>query len=311
MTSAEKFDRGAWLEERRKGIGGSDAATILGLSPYEENTPLSLWLDKTGQAFEKKSSIPMRLGSFLEAFVRELYEEHTGRPVIRPSGIIKSTEYPFMLASLDGHGVEFKTASAFSAHRWGVAPDGEIPDEYYCQVQHYMAVTSASEWDVAVLIGNNDFRIYKVMRDNDFIKMLIEKEKAFWELIESKTPPPMDGSSTAREYLAQRFPKDTLPAREADHTETMLAIELKAVEAKIDEYEQRKETLKNLIIEKIGDASGIKGEFGSFSYKLQKGRTTTDWKDLVDFLKVDPKVIDSFTKTSNPQRVFRSTWKTK
>lgn len=48
------MDREKWLEERRKGIGGSDAAALVGMNSY--STPYMVWADKTGRLPEKRTA---------------------------------------------------------------------------------------------------------------------------------------------------------------------------------------------------------------------------------------------------------------
>ena len=120
-----------------------------------------------------------------------------------------------MLANLDGvceHPelgpcvFEAKTASAYKAGEW----EDAVPDEYMCQLQHYMAVTGYKAAYIAVLIGGNTFRWKFVERDAELISMLIELESDFWNHVENSTPPPLDGSDASKRFLAERFP-DSVP----------------------------------------------------------------------------------------------------
>ena len=119
-----------------------------------------------------------------------------------------------MLANLDGicevpdYGTcifEAKTASAYKAGEW----EDTIPDEYMCQIQHYMAVTGYAGAYIAVLIGGNTFRWKFVERDEELISMLIELETDFWNHVQGCTPPPLDGSDASAKFLAERFPSST------------------------------------------------------------------------------------------------------
>ena len=46
--------REQWLEERKTGIGGSDASAIVGLNPYSDN--IKLWEIKTKRAEQEDIS---------------------------------------------------------------------------------------------------------------------------------------------------------------------------------------------------------------------------------------------------------------
>ena len=89
-----------WLEYRRHGIGGSDAAVVCGISRYK--SPFELWLDKTGQLPEQEAGEPAYWGTLLEPVVRNEFRKRTGIEVSTPKQLLQSEEYPFMLANLDG-----------------------------------------------------------------------------------------------------------------------------------------------------------------------------------------------------------------
>lgn len=65
-----------WLEERKRGIGSSDAGTIMGASPFQ--TPYGLYLLKTGRAEPVKESDAMFNGHILEPAVAEWFSGKTG-----------------------------------------------------------------------------------------------------------------------------------------------------------------------------------------------------------------------------------------
>ena len=70
-----------WLEDRRKGIGGSDVATILGLNQYK--SAYQLWLEKTGQVELKDTeSEPAYWGNVLEEVVAKEFQERTGKKFV-------------------------------------------------------------------------------------------------------------------------------------------------------------------------------------------------------------------------------------
>jgi len=199
--------RQEWLAQRRRGIGGSDAACVLGLSPWK--TPYALWLEKTGQsADDDADSAAMLWGRTLEPVIRAHYCAQTGRTVQTPQCIIAHPDYPWMLANVDGltdcgKVLEIKTARF--ADDWGEAGSDEVPDAYALQVQHYMAVTGRAAADIAVLIGGSDFRIYHVPENRELQSNLMEAEAAFWQLVQSKTPPaPTTFAEAQQRWLAEK-----------------------------------------------------------------------------------------------------------
>ena len=211
-------DRAAWLEERRGGLGGSDAASALGISKWK--TPLDTYLDKRGEAPPLDDSPAMYWGRTLEPIVREEYAKRAGMIVHTGEGILRSAEHPFMLANLDGRGadgrvVEIKTAR--SADGWGDEGSADIPADYVAQTMHYMIVTGAQLADVAVLIASSDFRIYTVPFDRELADMLIDAERELWDRIVRGDPPaPRTAADVANLYrVAKAQPIEATEAIDA------------------------------------------------------------------------------------------------
>ena len=175
-------DHAKWLETRNAGIGGSDASVIMGLNPYK--SPYQLWLEKTGQAEAPDLSGNQYIywGHKNESNIADWFMETTGKKV-RKLGTLRSRAHPFMLANVDRavmgeeSGLEIKTAGVSQAKKW---KGDEIPDAYYCQCLHYLAVTGASRWYIAVLIGGNEALYKTVERNEEDIKALIQAEADFW-----------------------------------------------------------------------------------------------------------------------------------
>lgn len=200
-------DHEKWLKTRDLGIGGSDAAVIMGLNSYK--SPYQLWMEKTGQVEPPDLSDNQYVywGTKNEANIADWFQEETGKKVKR-LGTLQSREYPFMLANVDrtvigeNAGLEIKTAGVSQYRKW---KDDEIPDAYYCQCLHYMAVTGADYWYIAVLLGGNEAKWKRIERNEEDIKTLIEAEKEFWNLVQTKTAPPVDGSLSCSQALADRY----------------------------------------------------------------------------------------------------------
>lgn len=197
-----------WLADRRKGIGGSDVATILGLNKWK--SPYQLWLEKTGQInLEESDSEPAYWGNVLEEVVAREFCERTGKKVRRRNQVFEHEEYPFLRANIDRDVVgenallECKTANQFLAKDW----DGEeIPTSYLCQVQHYMNVMNYDHAYIAVLIGGQKFIWKRIERDQKIIDMITERLVEFWESnVLGGTEPPIDGSKAASDFLNERY----------------------------------------------------------------------------------------------------------
>ncbi|CAM5208732.1 hypothetical protein CDEN61S_03791 [Castellaniella denitrificans] len=105
LVDTRKIERAEWLEVRKTGIGGSDAAAAVGLSPYK--SPLELWLEKTGRDATlpkpdpQDTTEPVYWGTLLEPIVAASYTQQTGRKVRKVNAVLQHPQHPWMLANLD------------------------------------------------------------------------------------------------------------------------------------------------------------------------------------------------------------------
>lgn len=189
-------DRTAWLEERRKGIGGSDAAAVLGMNP--NSSPLAVYMDKLGLAPEKEETEAMRLGTDLEEYVAQRFCEETGKQVCTSPHAFVHPDFLFMRANVDrlvdgeDAGLECKTTSALNRTKFDM---GDIPAVYYWQCVHYMAVTGRAKWYLAVLVLGKGFHVFEIERNEAHINLLVAAERDFWnDHVLAKVPPYPTGS---------------------------------------------------------------------------------------------------------------------
>lgn len=185
------MNRLQWLRERQKGIGGSDVpALILPPEKYRWERPVDIWRSKVEPVTEDRQSLAAEVGTFCEPLVARLFTRETGIAVHQDHRHFQHPAYPFMLANIDRKvsrqraGLECKTTSAY---RDKLFTEELFPLEYFCQIQHYLAVTGWDYWYLAALIGNHRFVHYKVERDEVFIRdVLIPTEVKFWETVVSR-----------------------------------------------------------------------------------------------------------------------------
>ncbi|MEN2765802.1 YqaJ viral recombinase family protein [Ornithinibacillus xuwenensis] len=208
VKSTVEMSHQEWLQERTKGIGGSDASIILGLNKWK--TPFELWLEKTGQSIVEDSAREAAyFGNILEDMVAKEFEIRSGKKVRRNNFMLQHPEHPFIMANIDRKVVgenailECKTASVYLAKDW---ESEEIPDSYLVQVQHYLGVTGYNKAYIAVLIGGQRFIWKEIERDDELIKMIFDAEIHFWNHhVLEKNPPALDGSSAAEKFLKERY----------------------------------------------------------------------------------------------------------
>ena len=206
--STKDMSHEVWLEERRKAIGGSDASSIIGLNPW--SSPYTVWADKLGKLPPKEDNEAMRLGRDLEDYVAQRFCEKTGKKVRRERAILYNRDYPFAHANVDrlivgeDAGLECKTTSVLNLKKF---KNGAFPDNYYVQCVHYLMVTGCKKWYLAVLVLGEGFYVFEIERDEEEIAALAKSEEAFWEYVQSKTPPMTDGSESTTKTISLLYPE--------------------------------------------------------------------------------------------------------
>lgn len=290
LVETNALARDDWLAVRKTGIGGSDAASAVGLSPYK--SMLELWLEKTGRDADlekpdpKDTTHPVYWGTLLEPIVAAAYTQRTGNKVRKVNAVLRHPTVPFMLANLDrevtGADVqilECKTAGLNGAKLW----KDRVPEYVELQVQHQLAVTGKQAAHVAVLICGQQLDVHRIDRDNELIAKLIELEACFWQYVESDTPPPADGSDSADRALRCLFPRDAGSAVDFTDDRHLSATfaDLVSVRAEIETREQLESQLKQRLQQAMGDASRALFETGEVSFKRSKDSSGIDLKRLL------------------------------
>jgi putative phage-type endonuclease len=252
LVPTKNMDKEVWKGCRRRGIGGSDVAGILGLSRFK--SPMSVYLDKIGELPDSEPGEAAYWGTIHEpAIASEYAKRHPEAKIQRKNAILQHPEYPFMLANIDryildpkrGRGVlEIKTASEWLRGKW---EDDHVPDEYMLQLQHYLAVTGLEWGAFAVLIGGNTYKEAEVTRDQELIDGLIHIESEFWKCVEAKTPPPIDGSPVSADLLTKLYPDSNGEIIQFPETYGSVFDELDKAKADLEDAEARKADAENKI----------------------------------------------------------------
>ena len=186
------FTHEQWLDLRKTGIGGSDAGAIMGLNKY--STPLSVYLAKKDFA-SFNGNKATEWGNILEDPVRQKTREELGIEIETVPGMFRNKEHDFMNANFDGlvyvegkKEIAGSVVSGLGGHEIKTSRTGdgftedEVPDSYYAQVQHYMAVTGISFFVLTVFIFDQYAgRHYVIPRNDEFIELLKKREMDFWE----------------------------------------------------------------------------------------------------------------------------------
>jgi putative phage-type endonuclease len=304
------MNRKEWLEARRSGLGGSDIAAILGISPWA--TEMDVYLDKMGLRKDEDSNAKQR-GRIFEKALAEWYAEENNVEVT--PGVHFQGEVSFMMASPDfwvslpgevqKWGLECKTSR--STKGWGEEMTDQIPAYYATQCHWYMMVTGKDVWDVVVYFTLQDeFRQYRLHKDKELHEKMYEKARDWWNAhIVEQVPPAIDGSKASDTLLQHNFPEDTGEVREPTDREVALFAELHSINKALKDLQEHKSNTVNLIKEQMGDTTVIQGDTGKVSWKLGNGRRTLDTKAI---RKDHPELADQYTKVSDPSRTFRFTY---
>lgn len=290
-----------WVELRSTTIGGSDASTILGLNPWK--SPYALWLEKTNKVIPEDISgrEAVRLGTDLEEYVAKRFTEATGKKVRRENYTIFRDDMPYAHANYDrlvigeNAGLECKTTNALQLSKF---KNGEFPANYYCQCMHYMMISGAERWYLAVLVLGIEFKVFVIERDEAEIESLRAAETDFWEMVQTETPPELCGADI--DPLCDQYPKSD-PNGYADLTGN--AADLVIIDecnAQIKALEEKQEAAKARIMQTLGTCET--GGYGGYSvsWKPQK-RSTFDRKK---WEKENGKIPDKYFKISE-SRTFR------
>lgn len=180
MTAAERVE---FLESRRKGIGGSDVAAILGVSKWK--TPYQVYLEKTNEMPEMPETNmgPKTWGNLLELPIGQYFADATQKNIRRAEGTFSHPQYPFLLANLDfiveveDVPLEIKNVTLYKEGEWQDA----VPVEYMLQCQHYIYVRGVTHCYIAVLIGGQNFKWFRIDRHQDLIDEMEKKLVSFWQ----------------------------------------------------------------------------------------------------------------------------------
>jgi len=306
------MERQEWLQRRKAGIGGSDVGALLGVSPWR--TALDVYYDKVGAGRDEPENENMRIGTALEQFVADRFEEETGRKTSRFNGLLQVGHSIGNIdrlvvpegARLGSYQNEIRTNELLecktSSNEWE-----EVPAHYLAQVQHYMGLDPAFEVaSVACLfLGfNKHFQTYRVERDNALIKTMQEAVEKFWaEHVEKRIPPAPQNEEDCRRLWEK---SEAGKVVEADDALAEVAAQLRDVTLREKELEAQEKELRGKLMAALGDAEELR--FGAqklATWKNNKASEKTDWAGLAMALNPTPEQIHAYTELKPGARVFR------
>lgn len=332
-VEAKQLQEKMWHLARRAGISGSNAASVLGISPYKSKWQLFNELSGNVEPDPVDNRF-VEWGHRLESIIADKFAEFHKVHVLEMD-TFESPTFPFMTASVDrfitddqGKAtavLEIKTAGfnrkvvldGEEERLWGrgcsyipvidqygqisqqcVETDSTCPDWYIAQVLHYMVASGVHEGRLAVLIGGNDYRDYVIPFNEQAAGALIAAEDEFYcKNVLDDIAPPMDADAL-REITP--VPKSKIEA--TSEIEGMVTA-IKELDLQEKAVNSRKKELKARVMEYMGDKEALTyGKSTLATFKEQKGRTTVDSQKLE---KEEPELFKKFSKTGASFRVFK------
>ena len=329
IYNTKNISKEKWLKARKEGIGGSDAASVLGLNPYKSsmrvymdkistnhvgNKLKDIYEDESIRDIYKHESIKdkleidkgvnykMELGNKLKNFIANEFVLKTGKKVRSINGILKNDKYPFALANIDRAVIgekaflECKITNSYSKKLW----QKEVPIYYKIQCYHYMAITGATHCYIAALIGNEELVIHRIDRNEELINEIMDLEKMFWDkcILGEELPSP-DGSEDYSKVLQVLY-KDSID-------EELILFEKGDL---LKRYDDVREFVKNLDMERKAIEQYLQMQMKDYEVAYLGDRKIT-WKKQVrntidtKKLKQDhPEIANKYMKTTT-SRVFR------
>lgn len=250
-----KRTRQQFLEDRRKGIGSTDSAAILGVSPWK--TKLHVQKEKLEGIFDEKEDELQKLGLLLEDDILQLYRDRTGLKPRRVNQSIVSKQWPWLIANLDA-----RVPSAVVECKMCVFPHGQfgdeftddIPTQYVVQAQHQLAVTELELVEVPVLMFGK-LRLYRVKRNDDLIRVIVDQTRDFWNkhILERVPVDPDFDHPTTLQLLNSVYPVETktidLPEQMAE-----TVFNYQELGKQINLAMKARDSLKAELLSAIGDA---------------------------------------------------------
>lgn len=305
-------------EERRTSIGGTDAAAIAGFSTYR-----NLWdvvAEKKGLLPVFKATERMRFGNLFEDPIAQEYGRRTGQKIVK-GVFVRDADKPFLGGHPDGlvegtkKGVEVKTVE-WGREKWSEPGQPlRVPQDYYCQVQHYLGILRFDAWSLVAQFGLSKLRWYDLEPNARVIAALRERSEMVWErYVLGNELPPIEPSDRARAWLKLRHPEPKNETFVVANEEQAEAI-TKWLESKKsrEAWEAEEEKWKLHVQLAIGDATGIIAGATTVFWKKDRDSTAviTDWEGLLSLyaerlgFQVETKDIVAFSRTTTTRKGAR------
>jgi len=329
LADTASMSREDWLACRKQGIGGSDVAAMLGISPFR--TARDLYYDKLGIAPTVDGDanwVQLEMGNLLEPLVARIFEKKTGLKAYQRKAMFQHPRYPWMLADLDylvdlpdGKPaiLEIKTTNYNARDSWWYNGQEIVPPYYETQGRHYMAVMNIDRVYFCCLYGNReDEAIIRVLNRDPFCEEeLIMLEDLFWhENVLARNSP----DYTERGDLVMESLKRQLGPCEKDAPPVVLKVPQyrliqryealqeakRRCDADAKEIDEELSRIKAKLIEVMGHSSSATydtGDGGGYLVSYNPVRKVGITKENLERLKaVHPEIYREYVTTQTSRR---------
>ncbi len=282
------------LKQVRHCIGGSRIAAVAGISPWA--TPHTVWLEMFGLRDELEVTSDLQRGTHIGPGLVTWYAEKTGMHVSHygknektfihpehkivcatPDAIVHKTPNSKPLKALEVKAPHWRTAD-----QWGEPGTDMIPEHYLPQVTWECAATQLPVADVAPII-DGDLPIYTVSFSKKLFEALLHVgEKFMKDHVEARKPPNIDASEGARTMLLKIYPHETTDLVEATEADLELLRNYISYGSDIKAWKAEQDAIKNALMERLGEAEGMKTGVANVYWKMRKGKMS--WKGFAEDL---------------------------
>lgn len=254
--------------DRSKVLGATDIVKILGLAPGKWGSPLTVWLEKTGQSVQPEPSAAMKRGTRMEKYIAEIYEEEMGVTLVKADRLVHP-KYPWWIASPDYYVpslnrlVELKSHSAFLAGKYGDSGSKDLPafEQAQCQLQMHMYKLvhgDVPSCHLCTMFSIDDVRFFDVVYDEalclDFEQIVV----AWWQKhVVEGVPPEVTGAEADTSWFRTAYPNSESVVIEADGDTLALIESLRKARAEKAEIEDRVDRITNTIKMKMKTADEL------------------------------------------------------
>jgi len=308
--------------DRNTGLGGTDISAVVGENQFK--SAMDVYLEKRELVNPAPENFRMKMGKMMEPVIAREYADRNKVSLHRPS-VITDTKVSFFFGSPDRFvlhparkylgeihpeeitkGLEIKRVGLQMQREFGQAGTDDLPSHILIQVQWYAGITLIPVWDVAALLGDDNYREFTVEKDDELIGNLRDVGGKFWkDNILAEVPPTPDGTARTREAIAKLYPENKGHFHVATKEDIEWASILRDARGEIATLEETKGIAENHLKLAIAEGDGILlPDNEKITWKKTKGRLKTDWKGIAHELDANEEMIENYTTITEGHKMF-------